>query len=402
MIDLSLTEEQLMLQQTARDFAEKEIEPLVEQLEKLDHAKQSPWEICKPMVTKGTSLGFTKMLIPEEYGGLGQECRDMVILLEELGAADVAIAADYFNLTMTMPLAFIHGCEEAQRVRYLEDFCNAEVTVLAGAQSEPNVAGSEMFCPIPDPGLGMKTSAERQEDGGYVLNGTKSAFVTNAGAADAYFILARTDLTRPQFESVSFFYIPADTPGLSIGKQTELMGYKSSCHAEVVLEDVYVSKEQLIGEENGGLKLLAGIPHMVVGLSACYVGLARAAYEYALAYSKQRVSWGQPIANHQAVALKLADMLVDTQAARLMVWDAAYAVDTGSHLGGMVKAPAAKTFAVDTAIKNAQKAVEILGGYGVATEYKTTKFLSDAIVGYACDFTRDILRLGIAHAAQEM
>ena len=401
MIDFSLTEEQKMLQQTARDFAQKEIEPLVEQIEKLDHAKQSPWELCRPMVKKGTALGFTKMLVPEQYGGLGQGCRDIIILLEELGAADVAIAADYFNLTMTMPLVFLYGCEGEQRTRYLEDFCNSEVTVLAGAQSEPNVAGSEMFCPIPDPNLGMKTFAERQGDG-YVLNGTKSAFVTNAGAADAYFILARTDLTKPQFESASFFYIPSDTPGLNIGKQTPLMGYKSSCHAEVILDNVYVPKEHLMGEKNKGLALLAGIPHMVVGLAACYVGLARATYEYALAYSKERISWGQPIANHQAVALKLADMLVDTQAARLMVWDAAYAVDTESHLGGMIKAPGAKTFAVDTAIKNAQKAMEILGGYGVATEYKTVKFLSDAMVGYSCDFTRDILRLGIAHAAQEL
>jgi alkylation response protein AidB-like acyl-CoA dehydrogenase len=141
--------------------------------------------------------------------------------------------------------------------------------------------------------------------------------------------------------------------------------------------------------------LLGAVAEMPVGLAACYVGLARAAYEYARTYAGQRVSWGRPIIEHQAVALKLADMYVDTQAARLMVWDAAHACETAPMAAGTVKAPAAKTFAVDVAIRNAQRCVEILGGYGVTKEYRAGKFLNDAMVGYACDFTRDLLRMGM-------
>jgi alkylation response protein AidB-like acyl-CoA dehydrogenase len=158
-----------------------------------------------------------------------------------------------------------------------------------------------------------------------------------------------------------------------------------------------VPVENLFGQEGKAGELLMLLPEVAIGLAASYVGLARAAYEYALDYAKQRVSWGRPIIEHQAVALKLADMMVNTQAARLMVWDAAHAADTTPLLATTVKAPAAKTFAVDVAIKNAQTAVEILGGYGVMKESQAGKFLSDAWIGYSCDFSRDILRLGLVN-----
>jgi len=139
------------------------------------------------------------------------------------------------------------------------------------------------------------------------------------------------------------------------------------------------------------------LPEVAIGLAASYVGLARAAYEYALNYAKQRVSWGRPIIEHQAVALKLADMMINTQAARLVVWDAAVTAETSPQLAATVKAPSAKTFAVDVAIKNAQTAVEILGGYGVTKECLAGKFLADATIGYSCDFTREVLRLGVVN-----
>jgi alkylation response protein AidB-like acyl-CoA dehydrogenase len=290
MIDFSLNEEQRLLKETARGFAEKEIKPLVKKIEEIDKAKHTPWELCREMFRKATKLGFTKLLIPEKYGGLGRGCIDVVLLCEELGAADVAIASDIFSETITIPLIVMIGGNEEQRERLLGEFCSAEDHVLAGAQSEPNVAGSELFCPIPDPKLGLKTFARREGEG-YVLNGTKSAFITNAGAAKSYFILARTDLTKPAFESLSIFYIPAATPGFTVGKKTELIGYKTSQHAEVVLENVFVPKENLIGKEGEALSIMSKLPHMGIALAACFVGLARAAFEYALDYAKQRVSW---------------------------------------------------------------------------------------------------------------
>lgn len=206
--------------------------------------------------------------------------------------------------------------------------------------------------------------------------------------------MVRTDLNAPPMVSTSMIYVPADTPGLSTGKKTELMGWKSAHHAEVYLDNVRLPVENLIGEPGKPLPMMF-MPYVATGLAACYVGLARAAYEYALNYAKERVSWGQPIIRHQAVALKLADMLVDVQAARLMVWDAACAVDNNNPEAFLTKGPSAKSFAVDVAIKNAERAVMILGGYGVAREYATARFLNDAWVGYPCDITKDMLRLNM-------
>jgi alkylation response protein AidB-like acyl-CoA dehydrogenase len=269
--------------------------------------------------------------------------------------------------------------------------------VLAGAQSEPNVAGSELFCPTPDPKLGMRTVATRV-DGGYVLRGQKSAFVTNGGIAERYFILARTALDRPMHETLSVFYVPADAPGFATGRRTELIGWKTSHHAELTFDDVRLDEGRRIGPEGGGGRILGMVPEMPIGLAACFVGLARAAYDCALEYSKRRRSWGMPLAQHQTVGVKLADMYCDLHSARLMVWDAALACETAPMEAAFLKAPAAKSHAVEVAIRNAQRCVEILGAYGVAAEYPAGRFLNDAWVGYSCDFTREVLRLGIAAA----
>lgn len=396
MIDFSLTQEQRMLQKTAREFAQNEIKPIAKRLDDSNDPELSPWEFCKGMFRKGTDLGFTSLLLPQEYGGKGRKCIDIVLVQEELGVADVSIACSYFNLTAAMSLFIARTGTEEQRKRILSYVSSGEPHLFSAAESEPDVATSDLFCPAPDPKIGMKTFAQRDRDT-YVINGKKSGLVTNAGIADAYFIITRTALDKPMRESMSMFYVGADTPGLKFGKKTEMIGWKASHHAELYLDNVRVPMENLIGQEGKAGELLMLLPEVAIGLAASYVGLARAAYEYALDYAKQRVSWGRPIIEHQAVALKLADMMVDTQAARLMVWDAAHAADTEPLLAATVKAPAAKTFAVDVAIKNAEKAVEILGGYGVTKEYQAGKFLNDAWIGYSCDFSRDILRLGLVN-----
>lgn len=396
MIDFSLTEEQKMLQKTARDFAHNEIKPAVDEIRLMDRKQFTPWDKVKPVYQKGAELGFTNLLIPEAYGGMGMSCMDNVILMEELGAVDLCIAASYFNVSITAPVIFMFGGNEAQKKKWLTALTTSTDHVLASASSEPNVAGADSFCPFPDPRIGLKTFARRDGDD-YIISGSKSAFSTNAGAAKTYFVMARTDLSKPGFLSTSMFCVPADTPGLKVGKKTELIGWKTGMHAEVFLDEVRIPVENRIGEEgaNSGLFFLKALPYIAGGLAACYVGMARAAFEYAFEYAHQRVSWGQPIANHQAVALKLADMLVDIEAARLMVWKLAYAADTGDPTAATVISPAAKTFAVDVAIKNAERALRILGGYGVAEEYETGKFLTDAWIGDSCDGTRDMLRLNI-------
>lgn len=395
-IDFSLTQEQLELQNKARNFAKSEIKPIAKQLDQSNELHLLPWELCRDVFYKGAELGFTSLLLPQEYGGKGGKCIDFVLLQEELGAADVSIACSYFNLTSAMSLFVARAGNNEQQQRILSYVSTGSPHLFSAAESEPNVATSDLFCPIPDAKIGLKTVALRDGDT-YVLNGNKSALVTNAGIADAYFMIVRTAFDKPLQQSLSMFYIPADTPGLKFGKKTEMIGWKASHHAEIQLDNVRVPSENLIGQEGQAAALLMLLPEVAIGLAASYLGLARAAYEYALDYAKRRVSWGRPLIEHQAVALKLADMMVNTQAARLMVWDAACTADTNPQLAATVKAPAAKTYAVDVAIKNSQTAVEILGGCGVTKEYEAGKFLNDAWIGYSCDFTRDILRLGLVN-----
>jgi len=320
----------------------------------------------------------------------------MAVVLEEIGAVDVSIACSYFNLNAAMSLFVSRVTTQEQQKRILSFVNSGKPHLFSAAESEANIATSDIFCPFPDSNIGMKTFAAR-EGNAYILNGTKSPLVTNGGIADAYFIIARTAMDKPLYESLSIFYVPTDTPGIKFGKKTQMIGWKASHHAEICLDNVLVPVENLIGQEGEAGKLLMLLPEVAIGLAASYVGLARAAYEYALNYAKQRVSWGRPIIEHQAVALKLADMMINTQAARLVVWDAAVTAETSPQLATTVKAPSAKTFAVDVAIKNAQTAVEILGGYGVTKECLAGKFLADATIGYSCDFTREVLRLGVVN-----
>jgi len=393
-VDLTLSSEQQLLRDSARAFAQGEIAPVVASVWKArSGAESDPWPACQSVFRHGWDLGYTRMLLPEESGGGGHPMIDAVIVLEEIGAADVAIAADLFALNMTVPLIIQAGGTDAQRRALLPQIVGRP-TVLAGALSEPNVAGSELFTQDPSPKMGIKTFARRDGEE-YVLNGQKSAFVTNCGIADFYFVLARTSLDKPLWESISVFFIRASAPGLRPGTRTRMTGWHTGHHAELVLEDVRVPAEALIGGEGLGARIMGGLPQMAVGLAAAYVGLARATYEYALGYAKKRVSMGVPIIQHQAVALKLADMYGDYQSARLSLWDAALACNAEPFVAATLKAPLAKTLAVDASIRNAERALQILGAYGITDDYPTARWLNDAWIGYSCDFTREMLRLGM-------
>jgi len=395
MIGFELSEEQRLLQRTARDFAKGEIRPIVERVHRDGVPGDDPWPLVRPVFERGVGLGFTKLLVPAGRGGLGGSCVDAAIILEELGAADVGVASDYFSLTATMPLMMLRAGAPAQAAGFLDAFLRAPAMVLAGAQSEPNVAGSELMAAGPDPAYGPKLAARRDGDG-WRLSGQKSAFITNAGVADHYFIIARTDPTKPVTEGLTIFHVPAGTPGLKVGRKTPLIGWPLTHHAELAFDDARLPADAVVGREGGAAMVFASIPEMPVCLAACFVGLARAALEYALGYAKARQSVGRPIAQHQAVALKLAEMATELHAARLMVWDAARACETDPMAAGMFKAPAAKAKAVDVAIRNAELCMQVLGGYGVTREYEAGRLLNDAMVGYSCDFTKDVLHLGIA------
>lgn len=390
-MNFELTDEQHLLQRTARDFARHEIAPVAARVAAEQPA--DPWTLCAPVFRKGFELGFTRLLIDESFGGVGARMLDAVLLLEELGAADVAIAADLFALNMTVPMIIASAGDASQRDRWLRVICS-KPTMLSGALSEPNVAGSELFTQDPSPTHGIKTVA-RRDGNHYIIRGQKSAFVSNCGIADYYFVLARTSLEKPWWESISVFLVPAATSGLKPGKRTRMSGWHTGHHAELLLDDVKVPAAHMIGGEGGGARVMGSLPQMGIGLAAAYVGLARRCYEYALDYAHQRKSMGVPIVQHQAVALKLADMYADYHSARLALWDAAADCALDPMRAATLKAPLSKTMAVDAAIRNAGRAVQILGAYGISAEYPTAGWLNDAWIGYACDFTRDMLRLAM-------
>ena len=392
MADLRLTESQEEIRDTARRFAQREMTPLVKAASLADgHVGRDDF---RALVTAATTFGLHAMLIPEAYGGAGLGCLDNVIVHEELGGVDVGLAGS-LNLIMTMPNMIVVGGTELQREIWLRMLVESDGHVLAGALNEPDVAGSELFCPIDDPALGLRTRAVRDGDN-YVISGAKAGWVSNGGVADTYLVFARTSHDAPAMATTSAFLVPADTPGLQVGPRTELLGMRSSWHAEVVLDDVVIPAANRLGDEGRGLELMgAASAGMAVALAAGFVGLARRALEATVAWSNERMSWGKPIREHQAVSLKLADMAVDLQTARLLVWDAAVAVDERDP-SAMWKVPAAKTHAVDVAIANAERAVQLHGATGVACGAGPEQWLRDAWTGYSCDFTRDVLRLQIA------
>jgi alkylation response protein AidB-like acyl-CoA dehydrogenase len=394
-IDFTLTEEQRILQETAREYAQRDLAPRIDEIHSAEQGHcVEPWPILRDACAKGAELGFFSLLVPEEHGGGGGSCVDAALVLEELGAVDVAAAASYFGLSAALAqLVSRHG-SAAQAARWLEPIRAGCPVLYSGALSEPDRAGSDLFFPAADARVGPQATATRVNEG-WLLRGAKSAFVTNAGIADAYFVMARTRIDAPPAQSLSMFYVPRDTPGIATGVRTVLTGWRAAHHAEVVLDDVVVPAENLIGPENGAGLVFAGSPEIAIGLAAAFVGLARAAHELAVSYAGERVSWGVPIARHQAVALKLAEGALDVHAAKLLVWEAARAADVDPLLGAS-RAAGAKVFAVDAAIRNAQRAVEVLGAYGVTAEYRAARYLNDAWVGWSCDFTRDVLLLGAA------
>lgn len=397
MVSFALSDEQRMLQATAADFARDEIAPAALAIRTAGH-DVSPWSIVRPVYRKAAALGFHRLLIPAEFGGLGGSCLDNVLIMEEFGAADHGIAASYFNVSMTAPVALVFGATEEQKQVWLSLIASSDECVLASASSEADVAGADSFYPGTDPAVGLKATARREGDF-YVLNGVKSGFSTNAGAAQVFFVMARTAIDRPARESTSMFVVPADLRGVTVGTRTELIGWKTAMHAEVVLDDVRIPVANRIGAEgaNTGLSFMRTLPFLAAGLAATYIGLARAALELAFGYAHERRSWGRPIVEHQAVAMKLADMATEIEAARLLVWRLAVAADTGDPQAAGLYAPAAKTFAVETAIRCAQRAIKVLGGYGAAADYGAGRMLADAWIGDSCDGTHDMLRLNIVN-----
>ena len=367
MIGFELTQEQRMLRDLAHEFAEKEVKPVAEHY---DETGEFPW----PIIEKAIDYGLFSPNIPEEYGGPGMSLLEEAILAEELGWACTGIGTALgVNSLAALPI-ILFGTEE-QKQKYLTRM--AEGTLAAYALTEPD-AGSDVAA--------IRTSAVKKGDV-YVLNGTKM-WISNAPVADIFVVFARTSQDR--YTGISAFIVEKEW-GVKVGNPIPKMGQKASPTAEVVLKDVEVPAENLLGQEGQGFFIAMQVfDRSRVPVAAAAVGLARRAFEEALEYAKTRTAFGKPIIDFQGVGFKLADMAMEIEAARLLTWKAAWLKDQGKR--NTMYAAYAKAYAADLAMRAATEAVQIFGGYGYSKEYPVEKLMRDAKLFQIYEGTSEIQR----------
>ena len=358
-MDFSLTPEQEELREWAHGFAEREIRPIAQEF---DEREEMPWELLQ----KAAKIGLLSYAIPEEYGGSGvSSLMSNLVIAEELfwGCAGIATAMGGIGLA-ALPILEM-GSEEQKR-KWLPLFTDPDhVRLGAMCLTEPN-AGSDV--------VNMSTRAVR--DGSeYVINGTKT-FITNGGIADVYVVFAKTN-PEAGYAGVSAFIVDGKTPGLKGGKKFKKLGLRASHTAEVHLDDVRVPEENRLGPENmaflGAMKMLE---HSRPTVAIAAVGVARAAYEYALQYAKERVQFGKPIMHNQAISFPLAEMRTKIDAGRLLAYRAAWLAD--QHQSCNLEGSMAKAFCGDMAMEVTTQAVQTLGGYGYMREFPVEKWFRDA------------------------
>ncbi len=374
MISFELTDEQRALQDSARRFAAREMAPVAGEC---DREGRFPHEVME----KAFAAGFLNDRVPAEYGGGGIGCLDSAILNEEFAAGCAGMTSTMqANNLAAMPI-MLAGTEE-QKQRFLTRLTES-LRYAAFCLTEPG-AGSDA--------AGMATAAVKS-DRGYVLNGTK-CFITNGGIADFHTVFATHDRSG-RHKTISAFVVPADTPGVSVGKEEDKMGQRASNTTEVVFEDAEIDASLRLGEENTGFKLAMRTLDMTrTSTAALAVGVARSAMEHSLAYAQERKCFGQAIAAFEGIQFMLADMARDVEAARLLTWRAAWSVDQDSI--DSTTSAYAKLFAADMAMRVTTDAVQIFGGNGYMREYPVEKLMRDAKLAQIYEGTSQIQRLVIA------
>jgi acyl-CoA dehydrogenase len=374
MVDFRLNDEQKALQKLAHEFAEQEIRPVAAEY---DRSAEFPW----PVLRKAFAVGLMNMNIPPAYGGPGLAVLDQVIAQEELSWGCSGIAASIFITSLAAGVLLTGGNDE-QKARWLPPLAH-EPRLASYAVTEP-AAGSDV--------AGIQTTATRKGDD-YVLKGTKR-FITAGGVCDCYIVFAYTDKSKGH-DGMSAFIVPRASAGLSVPRKEDMMGQRASNTAEVVLDDVAVPAANRIGREGGAFRIaMAAFDKSRPGVAASAIGVARAAMEHAVAYARQRQTFGVPIAMHQAIQFMLAEMRMNVDAARHLAWHAAWKVDQGER--NSLEAAAAKAFAADMCMKVATDAVQVFGGYGFSREYPVEKLMRDAKVMQIYEGTSQIQRLIIA------
>jgi alkylation response protein AidB-like acyl-CoA dehydrogenase len=369
------TETQKEIRDLARRFAVERIKPVRQELDKTG---EFPFGLMKEMA----ELGLMGIYIPEEYGGFGGGILEMCLVVEELSRIDGAVALGYAACGLgTFPI-ILAGTKE-QKERFLPRLAQGELAAFAITEAQ---AGSDAS--------NVKTRARREGDY-YVLNGTKQ-FITNGSVAKIYTVIASTDPSRGA-RGLSAFIVEDGTPGFSYGKIEDKMGIRCSKTAELVFQDCRVPAENLLGgkEGLGFIHTMRTFDRTRPGVGAQAVGIAQGALDEALEYAKTRIQFGQPITSFQAVQLMLADMAIQIEASRALVYEAARAADAGvKNISGL--AAMAKVMASDTAMRVTTDAVQILGGYGYMKDYPVEKMMRDAKITQIYEGTNQIQRLVVA------
>jgi alkylation response protein AidB-like acyl-CoA dehydrogenase len=374
-MDFALSPQHDEIRRTVRDFAEREIVPVADEMEKKG-------EFPHDIIRKAAGLGLLGVPYPEEVGGTGLDSLAYAITIEELsrasGSIGIIVSA---HTSLGCNPVYLAGTDE-QKERYLRPMASGEVLGAYGL-TEPG-AGSDS--------RGTRTRAHRDGDE-WVLNGTKR-FITNAGVAGTYIVTAVTDRDADSGR-ISAFIVEADTAGFSIGRMEEKMGLHASNTGELIFEDCRIPADNLLGGEGEGDKLfLKTLDGGRIGIGAMALGLAQAAFEAASAYAKERRQFDRPIASFQGVAFKIADMATQIDAARLMVYRAAWLKDCGKPY--TTEAAMAKLFASEVARQVTNDAIQVHGGYGYVAEYRVERYLRDAKLTEIGEGTSEIQRLVIA------
>ena len=374
-MDFKLTEEQLMIQQAARDFAKLELLPGV--IERDEHSK-FPTEEVKKMA----ELGFMGMMVDPKYGGSGLDSISYILAITEIAKID-ASSAVIMSVNNSLVCAGIEKyCNEEQKQKYLVPLATGEV-IGAFCLSEPE-AGSDA--------TSQKTTAIDKGDH-YLLNGTKN-WITNGNSASIYIVIAQTDIEKGH-KGINAFIVEKSWAGFEIGIKEKKMGIRGSDTHSLMFTDVKIPKENRIGEDGFGFNFAMGVLNGGrIGIAAQALGIAKGAFELALKYSQERKAFGKEIFKHQAIAFKLADMATQIAAAEMLVFKAASEKDAGediSQSGAM-----AKLFASQTAMDTTIEAVQIHGGNGYVAEYHVERMMRDAKITQIYEGTSEIQRIVIS------
>jgi len=376
-MDFQFNEEQKMMQKMAKDFAEKKLAPGAAERDEKE-------EFSRELYNEMVDMGFTGICFPEQYGGAGGDYISYIAVLEEIGKSDSGLNV---SLSATVSLTawplFAYGTEE-QKQKYLVPLVEGS-KMGAFALTEPN-AGTDA--------ASQQTVAVLSGDH-YNITGSK-IFITNGGEAETYIVFAMTDKSKGM-KGITAFIMEKGMPGFTFGKKEHKMGIRSSQTMELVFQDVKVPVANMLGKEGEGFKIaMTTLDGGRIGIAAQALGLAGAALEAAIKYSKERVQFGKPIAANQAIGFMLADMATRLDAARLLTYRAAYLKQAG--LPYSKEAAMAKMYASDAAMAITTDAVQIFGGYGYSREYPVERLMRDAKITQIYEGTNQVQRMVISGA----